>query len=458
MKRRFCILLDLLLLLALSACGAAHEPSRLPNPDEVKALLVELVDVERRAPGIVVGMIAADPEERWVVGYGRFSATDERVPDGDTVFEIASNTKVFTGTLLAEAVLNGEVQLDDPISTYLPEGVTVPEYEGRTITLLDLATHTSGLPREPSWDSPSDPMNPYADYTIDQMYDFLSGYHLTRAPGSEYLYSNYGFALLSNLLVRQTGSADYDALLLERITGPLGMESTSTHLTPDMRYRMATPHRSYDVVTRNLDSPTFAGCGGILSTANDLLTFLAANMGITDTELRPALQLANTPQRPGDIRTLAYIGLGWHLPGSGNGIHYHGGLLFGYTSFLAWDTERKIGAVVLMNVANGPARRIGFPLLRDFPLTPVPVDLSVLAAYAGRYQFDGFDVTIRVDGARIYFKGPDGREAELIAISEDRFYLAERYAEITFHPNDRGEVDRMEKVVIGGTLKANKVE
>jgi len=110
---------------------ATTQPSRLPDPDEVKALLVQLVDVEKRAPGIVVGMIADDPQERWVVGYGRLSATDDRVPDGDTVFEIGSITKVFTGILLAQAVLNGEVQLDGPISMYLPEGVTAPDYEGK---------------------------------------------------------------------------------------------------------------------------------------------------------------------------------------------------------------------------------------------------------------------------------------------------------------------------------------
>jgi CubicO group peptidase (beta-lactamase class C family) len=158
------------------------------------------VDEEKVAPGIVVGMISADPQERWVVGYGRLSATDERVPDGDTVFEIGSITKVFTGTLLAQAVLNGEVQLDDPISMYLPEGVTAPEYEGRSITLLDLAMHYSGLP---AFDTTPE------EYTVGQLYSYLSGYQLTRAPGSIYEYSNFGYGLLGNLLVRVAGEANY---------------------------------------------------------------------------------------------------------------------------------------------------------------------------------------------------------------------------------------------------------
>ncbi len=461
MKRQFSILLNPLLLLALSTCGittpsptATTQPSRLPDPNEVKALLVQLVDVEKRAPGIAVGMIAADPQERWVVGYGRLSATDTRVPDGDTVFEIGSITKVFTGILLAQAVVNGEVKLDDPISMYLPEGVTVPEYEGRSITLLDLATHTAGFPRWPSNNSSRDSSNPFADHTLDQMYDFLSGYRMRRAPGSTYEYSNYGFALLGNLLVRRAGQTDYEALLLERITRPLGMQSTRLELTPDLRSRLATPHSSYYVVSSNWHAPTLAGSGAILSTANDLLTFLAANMGMTDTELRPALQLANTPQRPGEI--LAYVGLGWNLPGSGNGIHYHGGGHFGYSSFLVWDSERKIGAVVLMNVYDGPTDYIGYSLMRGLP-KPFPVDPRILAAYAGRYQFDDFDVTIRVDGARIYLGVPSNGEGELIAISENQFYLRELYAEFAFYRNDGGEVDRMEVVGHGETLEAKKV-
>jgi serine-type D-Ala-D-Ala carboxypeptidase/endopeptidase len=458
MKRQIFTLLHLVILLALSACGivpASPSPmpgtsattniSRLPDPDEVKELLVQLVDVEKRAPGIVVGMIADDPQERWVVGYGRLSATDDRLPDGDTVFEIGSITKVFTGILLAQAVLNGEVKLDDPISMYLPEGVTAPEYEGKSITLFDLATHTAGLPREAiNYNS-----------TIDQMYAYLSGYRLTRAPGSAYEYSNYGFGLLGNLLVRVAGQADYEALLLDRITRPLGMGSTRIELTPDMSSRLATPHQSYAVNSVSWNAPVFEGAGSIRSTANDMLTFLAANMGMTETELQPALQLANIPQRStgGD----EYIGFGWHLPKSGKGIHGHNGQTSGYHSYLAWDPERKIGVVVLANAAVD-IDDVGRLLIRRLPLTPVQVDPQVLAAYAGNYQLsDGSVVTIRVDGTRIFLQVPSQPEYELFAGSENRFYYPVFDLEVTFYRNDRGEVDRMVGVVLGETYEAKKV-
>jgi len=128
------LIIGLVVLSMLASACAAPKSSHLPDPNEVKALLVQLVVVEERAPGIVVGMIAVDPQERWVVGYGRLNATDDRVPDDDTVFEIASVTKVVTGILLAQAVVNWEVRLDDLISMYLPGGVVMtPDYERRAV-------------------------------------------------------------------------------------------------------------------------------------------------------------------------------------------------------------------------------------------------------------------------------------------------------------------------------------
>ena len=464
MKRQFSILLHIFLMLALSACGsitghaAATKPSRLPDQSMVKALLVRVVDEEKRVPGIVLGMIADDPQERWVVGYGKLSDTDERVPDGDTVFEIGSITKVFTGILLAQAVVNGEVKLDDPISMYLPEGVTASEYEGRSITLLDLATHTSGLPRLPSNYHPKDPNNPYVDYTMDQMYDFLSGYRLTRAPGSSFEYSNYGFGLLGNLLVRRAGEADYEALLVDRITDPLGMNSTRIELTAEMHSHLATPHTEYLLPTNLCPIPGLTGAGGIRSTANDLLIFLAANMGMTETGLQPALQLANTPQRPADsFSQIGYrtesIGLGWYFTSTDKGtIHSHGGAICGFKSFLAWDPQRKIGVVVLTN-AFSDITDVGFLLIDP----PVLVDPQVLTAYAGRYQFSDIVVTIRVDGTRIFIQAPKQPEYELYARAENQFHPLVFEAEITFYKNASGKVDRLVMVQNSERFEAKKV-
>jgi len=118
----------------------------------------------------------------------------------DDVFEIGSITKVFTASILADMVTRGEVRLDDPVAKYLPASAHIPSRNGRQITLFDLATQSSGLPRMPSNLTPRDSMNPYADYTVQQMYAFLSGYQLPRDIGTSYEYSNLGVGLLGHAL------------------------------------------------------------------------------------------------------------------------------------------------------------------------------------------------------------------------------------------------------------------
>jgi Beta-lactamase class C and other penicillin binding proteins len=166
---------------------------------------------------------------------------DKRPVDGDTIFEIGSATKVFTSLLLADAVKRGEVALTDPVAKYLPAEVKVPERAGRKITLVDLATHTSGLPSVPSNLAPKNPANPYAGYTVQQLYDFLSTYQLSRDIGAQYDYSNLGVGLLDNALSRRAG-VDYETLVQTRITRPLGMKSTSIALSEEQKRRLASGH------------------------------------------------------------------------------------------------------------------------------------------------------------------------------------------------------------------------
>jgi Beta-lactamase len=126
----------------------------------------------------------------------------------DSVFEIGSITKVFTAILLADMADRGEVKLDDPVAMYLPADVRIPERSGRKITLLDLSTQSSGLPRMPDNLRPSNPLNPYADYTVAQMFDFLGRYQLPRDIGAEFEYSNLGVGLRECVLANLQRSPD----------------------------------------------------------------------------------------------------------------------------------------------------------------------------------------------------------------------------------------------------------
>jgi serine-type D-Ala-D-Ala carboxypeptidase/endopeptidase len=204
------------------------------------------------------------------------------------VFEIGSITKVLTALLLTDMVARGEVAFGDPVAKYLPKSVRVPGYNGTPITLVDLASYTSGLPRMPNNVIPKDPFNPFANYTIDEFYAFLSRCALNYEPGTYVEYSNVGFALLGHVLALRANKS-YEELLIERICRPLGLEDTRIALTSSMRSRIAQGHNA-NLERRPLwDLPTLAGAGALRSTANDLTVFLEACLGQRQTPLEHAL-------------------------------------------------------------------------------------------------------------------------------------------------------------------------
>ncbi len=319
---------------------------------DVKSYLVDLVDNQKRAPGIVVGVI--DTNGTRVIGYGKTRQGGSNV-DGNTVFEIGSVTKVFTSLLLADMVEHSEVKLDDPISKFLPKSVKTPTRKGREITLVDLATHSSGLPRLPGnltllhIATHSD--NPYADYTVQQMYEFLSGYNLPRDIGSKYEYSNFGAGLLGHLLSLKAGT-NYEALVIQKICKPLGMTNTVVTLTPQLKSRLATGHNESGKPVGNWDIPTLAGAGALRSTVNDMLLFVAANLGMKKTALSPAMELQQKPIREAGSPDMQ-IGLAWHIAKRrGLDFVWHNGGTGGYHSFIGFNKATGRGVVVLCNSAK----------------------------------------------------------------------------------------------------------
>ena len=194
---------------------------------EIRSIMANRVE-NGKAVGIVAGII--DEKGRQVVAAGKISPDGTQAPDGDTVYEIGSVTKVFTSLILADMIEKGEVKPDDPVSKLLPATVKVPSRNGRQITLLDLSMQVSGLPRLPDNLKPADPGNPYADYDAAKLYDFLSRYTLTRDPGEKYEYSNLAVGLLGHALALKAGIS-YEELLRRRIFAPLGMTSTSIALS-----------------------------------------------------------------------------------------------------------------------------------------------------------------------------------------------------------------------------------
>src|SRR5690242_12137154 len=184
MRTQFVLRYTLALAIAASSAGAqqatqqaaAVDPRIALSDSAIRAIIRDRVD-SKRSSGLAVGILDPDGRTR-VFAYGA-SGTNRPI-DANSVFEIGSITKTFTATTLADMVVQGEVKLDDPVSKYLPSSAHVPSRNGREITLADLATQSSGLPRMPSNFAPKDQSNPYADYTEQQAIDFVSSYQLTR--------------------------------------------------------------------------------------------------------------------------------------------------------------------------------------------------------------------------------------------------------------------------------------
>ncbi len=334
-------------LLLLAACA---QPAPALHPDDRERIdTVALDELARgRHVGFVVGVLKDGA--RSVRGYGRLSAERPDPPDGETVFEIGSITKAFTGLLLARLSLESRVALDDPVRRHLPEGWKVPSREGREITLAHLAAHVSGLPRLPSNLVFRDPANPYAHYTESDLAAFLAPHVLRRGPGDRYEYSNLGAGLLGLALARAAG-ATYEDLVLSRIADPLGLPDTRIALSPDQVRRLAPPHAAPGKPASNWDLPTLAGAGALRSTANDLLRFLAVNL--EGGPLREALGLSHEERfsaGPNGPR----IGLGWHLTpllSNGKTMVWHNGGTGGYRSFAGFVKETRTAVVVLTNTA-----------------------------------------------------------------------------------------------------------
>jgi len=326
----------------------------------------------RQQIGLAVGVI--EGSQRGVCVYGRLGQTRQEPVKGQTLFEIGSVTKVFTSVLLANVIQEGLLRLDDRLCDLLPEGTHLPP----EITLLQLATHTSGLPRLPPnfrQAMRQNPDNPYAAYTAADLRACLATYQPQpqrhAASPQTVSYSNFGVGLLGYVLAHRL-SMSYEEAITSRICIPLGMWETCITLTPAQQARLALPYSPRGKPVLNWDIPTLAGAGALCSTACDLLTFIAANLDQPQSALAYAIHTCHvmrseTPRSPKGIRGLITgwikrrfgrtepplgVALGWFLSRLGTSsyqAHWHNGATGGYRAFVGFVKESHTGVVILAN-------------------------------------------------------------------------------------------------------------
>jgi len=431
----------------LSALHLSAQPpsgDSLPSKEAVRAAVLTRIS-DGRIPGMAVGRISGAEVLRWTEGKRNAGKPDPVTPS--TVFEIGSITKVFTGLLLADMVLRGEVALDDPVSRYLPAGTAVPELDGSVITLRHLTTHTSGLPRLPDNMQPADPDDPYADYDPTRLRAFLAGHKLRRAPGAMYEYSNLGAGLLGWALATRAG-LPYGELLRRRILEPLGMRQSGIVETGAMRAQLATGHDPMGVPTPAWHLDVLAGAGALSSTLDDMLRFAGA---ASDTVKGPLARVMALSQREYfRVDSVTSLGLGWHRRTiRGRTTAWHNGGTGGFRSMLVVDAGSGRAGIVLANSALD-SDALGRMLLdAGVPIPPLPekratvaVDAATLARYVGRYVLSStFVITITArDTTGIDLQATAQPKFHLHASSPVDFFLTGVQASISFETDSAGKV------------------
>jgi CubicO group peptidase (beta-lactamase class C family) len=299
--------------------------------------------VARYPGGIAVAIVT----ESGVAYYqaGQFAAAHSRPITPDTQFEIGSVTKVFTALLFAESERLGKVRRDDPAAKFLLPANDPAAPALAKVTLLTLATHTSGLPRLPPNFAPANRLDPYADYTVEKLRAALrQNAQKVQAP-APYAYSNYGFGLLGQALAAAWGEP-YGKLLRERVLDPLGMEKTSLSLPGAPVPADLAPGYRQGTVVPGWIQDAMAPAGGLRSSAREMAKFLQACLGLRETPLSRSLAETAKPLSPIGAHSVS-IGLAWYVTAGKVPTVLHNGGTGGYSSFVGYQPTKKCGVVVL---------------------------------------------------------------------------------------------------------------
>ena len=273
--------------------------------------------------------------------YGIKSDKELETPTQESIYEIGSITKTFTGTVLAALVKEGKVRYDDPIAKFLPDSVANWSAD-KAITFEELSTHTSGLPRLPNNLMKNffiDMDNPYRNYAAADMYDFLSKYEPKEKAARKSEYSNLGVGLLGHLLAEINGTS-YEEMIQNHIFQPLGMSQSTITIEEEL---LMQGHDAVGVPTSQWDFIALAGAGAIRSSTTDMMKYLVANI-----EEQMPYVLTHEPRK--EMSDFQKIGLGWISQKNKKlAFTWHNGGTGGFTSFTGFSKADQVGVIVLAN-------------------------------------------------------------------------------------------------------------
>lgn len=447
-----------LLVLCVPVCAlAASAPLGMQSPPDTVARSV----LGERPGAVAVGLWRDDKAtyaELRRPGAGEAVVSE---PEGvSQLFEIGSITKVFTGLLLAQAVERGDFALDDTLGKLLPSLLAASQAkalklspEVAAITLRQLVTHTSCLPRMPANFPDLDAANPYPGYSRAMMLAELSALKQKRGPCAAE-YSNFGFAVLGELLSLRYGQP-WETLAVERIIKPLGMSATYQHL-PEPSPRMAPPF-SGDKLTSLWDFDAFAGAGGLRSTASDMLVFGRALMAGRRGPLGAAAERVLQP-----LDTINGAGIGYALMMRGPAerrTYFHSGGTGGFRTQLLMLPDVGQAAIVMVSNAEAQADAFGADVLAaryKVSDASIALESAALPEYVGVFRADDkMAFTFVAQDGKLYGRLTGQGYTAMTAAAPDVFTLPRFGAEFTFG-RENGKVATMTLRQHGGEIRARR--
>jgi CubicO group peptidase (beta-lactamase class C family) len=417
---------SLLLLLFVVFSGVDGQPSRLTSLKE------NITNRISNGPlvGVAVAYINPDGETSYFTA-GTRSVDDSAEVTNNSIFQIASVTKVFTALALSKLLEERSIGLEQTANSLLGNDFSLPTYKGKEITLKHLITHTSGLPRLPNNLKMSDPQNPYKNYSKKELKEFLRNHELQRAPGSSYQYSNLGIAIVGHILVEQLGM-DYDNIIKNHIAEPLGLSRTGMQLGDVDNSTVASGHYQGATVPK-WDFSIFEAMGGLQSSITDLGRFVKAHIR-HESSIVDALSMVQKPlfDVEQSSKLIDKIGMGWMLSTQQDSIWWHNGRTSGFSSFVGFNTETSAGVAVLGN-AHARIDDIGLYLLDSRHQLKKLLAVEELKKFVGQYKSSGgISYYISRQKSQLYVQRPGQPKFPIFKKSENRFYLEAVPAEIEF--------------------------
>lgn len=392
--------------------------------------------------GVGISAAVIDKGKVQYLNYGLVNQANKTATTEQHLFEIGSVSKTFTTLALASMVKEGKIKLTDAVEPYLPKGHKLPKYSDKPITFLSLANHTSGLPSLPTDLKMSDPLNPYADYTIEQLYAFLASYKLGREVGEKAEYSNLGMGLLGHVL-SIIDNKSYEQMISKRVTKPLGMIDTMVNVPMTKLNQFSDGHNAELKPTKHWDIPTLAGAGAIRSNIKDMVSYVKANMGGKDNSI---YALAQQPTA-NFVSEHSKIGLGWITNQTAETSYiWHNGGTGGFRSFVGFDRTNQKAIILLSNSVHsvdavGNAFLTGkLEQLWTAMNSELFIDKQDLDKLVGQYMLmPGFILTVSHDDKRLQIQATGQSKLPVYAKSKTKFFYKVVQAEVEFAVDSEGK-------------------